>query len=183
MRPLQKRKGLRVQICRPHRLVGLDRQPRRQCIRGLGRIHPAERPGGVRAQQRLRIREPDASTGTASGDPQLPSPTHTLRANPARPARRIADPLENESQAASSSAVSSSSMSDGDSVPGCEDEEPGSGCTPNGGSPGPRKAYAGSALGFEKVRVNGHTSWEMYRLPRFVVPLTTGSRTLRAPRS
>lgn len=102
----------------------------------------------------------DASTGTASGDPQLPSPTQTLRAKPARPARRMADPLENESQEASSSAASSSSMSDGDSVPGCEDEEPGSGSTPNGGSPGAREAYAGSVEGFEKVRVNGQTSWE-----------------------
>jgi hypothetical protein len=71
-----------------------------------------------------------ASTRTASGDPQLPaatsaslqlpSPTQTLRAKPARPARRMADPLENASQAASSSATSSSSISDGASVPGRE---------------------------------------------------------------
>lgn len=103
----------------------------------------------------------DVSTGTAPGDPQLPSPTQTLRAKPARPARRIADPRENESQAASSSAVSSSSMSGGDSVPGCDDEDPGSSCTPKGGSPGAREAYAGSSLGFEKVRVNGQHSWQM----------------------
>jgi hypothetical protein len=80
----------------------------------------------------------EVSTGTASGDPQLPSPTQTLRAKPARPARRMAEPLENESQASSSSAVSSSSMSEGDAVPGYDDGEPGSGCTPNGGSPGRR---------------------------------------------
>jgi hypothetical protein len=100
----------------------------------------------------------EANVGTASAEPQLPSATQTLRANPARPTRRMADPLENESQEASSSAVSSSSINDGDSVPGCEDEEPGSGCTPKGGSPGGREAYAGSVEGFEKVRVNGHTS-------------------------
>jgi hypothetical protein len=47
------------------------------------------------------------STGTASGAPQLPSPTQMFRANPARPARRFAEPLENASQAASSSATSS----------------------------------------------------------------------------
>jgi hypothetical protein len=39
-----------------------------------------------------------------------------FRANPARPARRMADPLENESQASASNEVSSSSMSDGAAV-------------------------------------------------------------------
>lgn len=58
------------------------------------------------------------STGTASGAAQLPSATHTLRAKPARPARRIADPFENESHASSSSAVSSSAIREGASVPG-----------------------------------------------------------------
>jgi hypothetical protein len=91
----------------------------------------------------------DVSTGTASGDSQLPSPTQMLRAKPARPARRTAEPLENESYEASSSAISSNSIRDGDSVPGCADEELGPGSTPNGGSPGAREAYAGSALGFE----------------------------------
>lgn len=102
----------------------------------------------------------DESTGTASGDPQLPRPTQTLRANPGRPARRMAEPLENECQAASSNAVSSNSMSDGEAVPGWDDEEPGSGCTPNGGSPADRAAYAGSDAGAENLRENGHTSWE-----------------------
>ena len=101
------------------------------------------------------------STGTASGDPQFPSDTQTLRANPARPARRIADPLENESHAASSSATASNSTSEGASVPGCEGVEPDSGSTPNGGSPGPRAAYPASELGAEKERVNGQTSWQM----------------------
>src|SRR5690625_2420702 len=72
------------------------------------------------------------STGTASGDPQLPSPTQTLRAKPARPDRRIGDPLENESQAASSSATSNNSIKSGEAVPGCEVEAPGSDSTPNG---------------------------------------------------
>jgi hypothetical protein len=67
-----------------------------------------------------RSESADISTGTASGDPQFPSPTQTLRAKPARPARRMADPLENASQASSSSAVSSNSISDGASVPGME---------------------------------------------------------------
>jgi hypothetical protein len=56
--------------------------------------------------------------GTVSGDPQFPSPTQTLRAKPTRPARRMADPLEDASHAASSSATSSSSIGDGASVPG-----------------------------------------------------------------
>jgi hypothetical protein len=76
------------------------------------------------------------NAGTASGDPQLPSPTHTLRAKPARPARRIAEPLVNASQAASTKAILSSSTSEGASVPGCDDPPPG--CTPNGDSPGER---------------------------------------------
>ena len=103
----------------------------------------------------------EVSTGTASDDPQLPSPTQTFRANPARPARRMADPLENESQAASSNAVSSNSIKDGAAVPGCDAEEPGSGSTPNGNSSGAREAYPGSEAGVEKVRVNGQTSWQM----------------------
>lgn len=98
------------------------------------------------------------SAGTASGDPQLPSDTQTLRAKPARPARRMADPLENESHAASSSATASNSTSEGASVPGCEGVESSSGSTPNGGSPGPRAAYPLSELGTEKERVNGQTS-------------------------
>jgi hypothetical protein len=57
------------------------------------------------------------SAGTAAGEPQFPSPTHTLRANPARPARRIADLLENESHAASSNATSSSSISEAAPAP------------------------------------------------------------------
>jgi len=119
----------------------------------------------------------EVSTGTASGDPQLPIPTQTLRANSARRARRMADPLENESHAASSKAISSNSINDGAAVPGGDAEEPGSGSTPNGNSPGPREAYAGSAAGLEKVRVNGHTSWEDCRLPRYVIPLPYGKRT------
>ncbi len=121
----------------------------------------------------------EASTGTASTDPQLPSATQTLRAKPARPARRMAEPLENESHAASSSAVSSNAISDGDSVPGREDDEPGAGCTPNGDSPADRAAYAGSAAGAENLRVKGHTSWLFCRFTRFRIPLTTGRRTTR----
>jgi hypothetical protein len=98
------------------------------------------------------------SAVTVSGDPQLPSPTQTLRAKPARPARRIAEPLENASQAASSSATSSSSTSEGASVPGCHNS--GSGSTPNGDSPGPRAAYEGSAEGSENLMLSGHTPWE-----------------------
>jgi DNA invertase Pin-like site-specific DNA recombinase len=98
------------------------------------------------------------STATAAGEPQLPSPTHTLRANPALPERRIADPRENESHSVSSSAVSSNSMSDGDEVPGCDLDAPASSCTPNGASPGSREANAGSAEGRENLRVYGHTS-------------------------
>jgi hypothetical protein len=121
----------------------------------------------------------DVSTETASGDRQLPSPTQTLRANPARPARRMAEPLENESQAASSNAVSNNSIRDGDSVPRCADEELGPGSTPNGGSPGAREAYAGSALGFENVWVNGHTSWQLCPPSRYSVGLVSGQYARR----
>jgi hypothetical protein len=116
------------------------------------------------------------STGTASGEPQLPSPTHTLRANPARPERRSAEPRENASHAVSSSAVSSNAMSDGEAVPGCEHDAPGSSCTPNGGPPGARAANAGSDVACEKRRVNGHTSWEDCRLPRHLIVLPRGKR-------
>jgi hypothetical protein len=114
------------------------------------------------------------STGTASGEPQLPSPTHTLRANPARPERRSAEPRENASHAASSSAVSSNAMSDGEAVPGCERDAPRSSCTPNGGSPGARAANAGSDVACENRRVKGHTSWELSHLSRYVIPLRGG---------
>lgn len=65
-------------------------------------------------------------------------------------------------------------MSEGDAVPGCDDGESGSGCTPNGGSPGARAAYAGSDAGAENLRENGHTSWEVCPLPRYVIRLSTG---------
>jgi hypothetical protein len=81
------------------------------------------------------------STGTAAGEPQLPSPTQTLRANPALPA----EPRENESHAASSSAVSSNAMSEGERVPGCDRDTPASSCAPNGASPRPREANAGGS--------------------------------------
>jgi hypothetical protein len=119
------------------------------------------------------------STGTASREPQLPSPTHTLRANPALPDRRIAEPRENASHAASSSAVSSNAMSDGDAVPGCDRDAPGSSCTPNGGSPGARAANAGSDAACEKRIENGHTSWVFYRFTRFRLNLTTGRHVKR----
>jgi hypothetical protein len=113
-----------------------------------------------------------ASTATASGEPQLPSPTQTLRANPALPERRIAEPRENESHAASSSAVSSSATSEGERVPGCDLDAPASSCTPNGASPGPRDANAGSEDGRENLRVYGQTSWQISQPnTRFVIRL------------
>lgn len=60
-----------------------------------------------------------SSTGMASGEPQLPSATQTLRTNSARPDRRTADPREKECQVDSSKAVASNSTSSGKSVPGC----------------------------------------------------------------
>jgi hypothetical protein len=123
------------------------------------------------------------STGTASDEPQLPSATETFRAMPARPARRIADPRVNDSHASSESAVSSSSVSGGPSVPECEvSATDGSGSTPTGASPGPRAAYEGSEEASENLQVNGHTSWEVYRLTCYVVPLATGRRTVRPRR-
>jgi hypothetical protein len=110
--------------------------------------------------------------GTAAGEPRLPSPTHTLRAKPVLPERRIAEPREKASHAASSSAISSSSMSDGDAVPGCDLDAPGSSCTPNGGSPGIRAAKPGSDVGVEKRRVKGHTSWVLCRLTGYEIPLS-----------
>ena len=117
------------------------------------------------------------STGSASGDPQLPSETQTLRANPALPARRMAEPRENDSQASGSSAISSNSMSRGELVPGCELVSPGTSSTPCGSSPGPREAYDASEAVLEKLRLNGHTSWEMWQLSRFFSPMKTQRRS------
>jgi hypothetical protein len=61
-----------------------------------------------------------ASTGTAFRRPIAEADADVARAKPARLARRIAEPLENASQAASSSATSIRSISDGGSVPGKE---------------------------------------------------------------
>ena len=100
----------------------------------------------------------EASTGTASGDPQLPSATATLRKKPARPGRRSGEPRENASQPGLS--MDMRSTSEGERVPGCHPSD-GSGSTPNGGSPGPLEANAGSDAGLENFRGNGHTSWQM----------------------
>jgi hypothetical protein len=115
-----------------------------------------------------------ASTGTAFGEPQLPSPTQTLRANPALPDRRIAEQRKNESHASSSSAVSSNSMSDGDAVPGCDLDAPTSSCMPNGASPDPRDPNAGVDDGRENLRVYGQHSWELCRLTGYAIPLSCG---------
>jgi hypothetical protein len=120
------------------------------------------------------------STGTASGEPQLPSPTHTFRANPALPERRIAEPRENESHATSSSAVSSSAISDGERVPGCDRETPISSCTPSGATPGARAASAGSDVACEKRIVKGQRSWELCRLTGYEIPLSCGLFRRRA---
>jgi hypothetical protein len=98
----------------------------------------------------------DSSTCTASGEPQFPNATATFRKNPARPERRSADPRENASQPASSSDMSS--MSDGESVPGCQPSD-GNLSTPGGGSPGPRAANEASEDDGENFRGYGHTSW------------------------
>jgi hypothetical protein len=95
------------------------------------------------------------SEGTPSGEPQLPNATATLRRKPGRPARRMGDPRENDSQASSS--IDMRSIRDGDSVPGCETSEV-SDSTPNGASPGPLAANDGSIVGVENFRVNGQTS-------------------------
>jgi hypothetical protein len=43
--------------------------------------------------------------------------------------------------------------------------------TPTGRSPGPRAAYPGSIAGSANLVGNGHASWEMWQLSRFVNPL------------
>jgi hypothetical protein len=110
----------------------------------------------------------ETNGGTAASEPQLPNATATLRRKPARPARRSADPRENESQASAS--MDMRSTSDGASVPGCQASEP-LGTTPEGASPALRDAYARSDELAEKLRLNGHTSWVMCRLTRFKIPL------------
>ncbi len=70
---------------------------------------------------------------TRARSPRSPIATHTFRANPARPARRIADPRLNASHASGSSAVRSSATSDGDSIPGKRVD----GC----GAPSPRGRF------------------------------------------
>lgn len=120
----------------------------------------------------------EVSTGTASGDPQFPSATATLRRKPARPARRKADPRENASQPASS--MDMRSISEGERVPGCQ-PSPGILSTPGGGSAGPREANAGSAVGDENFRVNGHTSWQMSQ-PKTRFPISGRSSRGIGPR-
>jgi hypothetical protein len=138
-----------------------------------GHTRLLSRSGARRAKPATRSR-PAPSTGTASGKPEFPNATHTLRAKPERLARPIGEPRENDSHAASSSAVSSSAMSDGDAVPGCERNAPRSSCTPNGGSPGARAANAGSDVACENRRVKGQTSWELCRLTGYEIPLSCG---------
>lgn len=78
--------------------------------------------------------------GTASGEPQFPSATATLRSSPRRFARFTGDPrnrLENSSCVSDIISVSS---------------------TPSTPSRGTK---AGSAVGVENLWLNGHTSWQM----------------------
>src|SRR5690606_31603189 len=98
---------------------------------------------------------PDVSAGTAASSPQLPRATATLRRNPARPARRSADPREKASQPASS--MDMRSIKEGVAVPGCHPSD-GKRSTPGGGSPGPRAANAGSAVAGANRRFQGQTS-------------------------
>jgi hypothetical protein len=72
-------------------------------------------------------------------------------------------------------------MSEGPSVPGwrgppgcAEDVSCETSSTPTGRSPGPRAAYPGSIAGSANLMLNGHTSWEECRLPRYVIPLLSG---------
>ena len=65
------------------------------------------------------------------------------------------------------------STRDGASVPGCHASE-GNGSTPPGGSLGPRAANAGSEDGCENLMLNGHTSWDVSHLSRYVIPLPCG---------
>ena len=90
----------------------------------------------------------------------------------------MAEPQLNASQASGSSAVSRSPTSDGASVPGWSGppEDPGDvsrepSSTPTGRSPGPRAAYPGSRAGSANRMLNGHDSWEMWQLSRYVNPL------------
>jgi hypothetical protein len=75
-----------------------------------------------------------------------------------------ADPTLPSAQAAC--ARTNGAMSDGDAVPGCERDAPGSSCTPNGGPPGARAANAGSDVACENRRVKGHTIRYLIVLPR-----------------
>src|SRR5690606_37415086 len=119
-----------------------------------------------------------ANTDTASEEPQLPSATATLRRKPARPARRTGEPRENPSHPDSS--IDMRSISEGDAVPGCHPSE-GNDSTPNGGSPGPRAAKAGSDDGVENLMLNGHTSWQMSQ-PNTRLPINGRSSRGIAPR-
>lgn len=80
------------------------------------------------------------STGIASGDPQLPSATATLRSSPRRLARLTGDALNRRENSSCDSDISSTS-----SAP----------CTPE------RAQNAGSSVTRENLRLNGHTSWQM----------------------
>jgi hypothetical protein len=94
--------------------------------------------------------------GTASGDPQFPSATATLRSSPRRLARLIGEFLKRRENSAWSIAIHS--ISDGPSSPA-------------------RVRNASSSAGVAN-EFHGHTSWEDCRLPRYVIELETGRRTV-----
>jgi hypothetical protein len=90
----------------------------------------------------------------------LPSATATLRSRPRRFVRFTAEPLKRREKSSCDS--DNSSISDAPSIPA-------------------RGRNVSSAVS-EANEFHGQTSWEDCPLPRFVISLATGRRTLRRER-
>lgn len=109
------------------------------------------------AHQRLVVIERAGKRRTASGEPQLPSATATLRSSLRRLARLMGEPLKRAEN--SSCVIVIHSISRGPSSPSRARNA---------------ASVAGSANEFQ-----GQTSWEMYPFSHYSIPLLTGRRTVK----
>jgi hypothetical protein len=132
-------------------------RPRSACVEPSDAILPSAQAACPRING-SESQSDCASTGTASGDPQLPNATATFLSNPRRLVRFTGDPLNLRENSSCDSAINSTS-----GVP----------CTPSLGQ------NAFSDVTVENLSECGHTSREVCRLSRFLIPLKTGRLTVR----
>ena len=159
---------------------------------------------GAGSERASTSRVTASDRGSSCPASQFPSATQTLRANPTRPARRIA---RERLPAFLGECHAKEVDQDGASVPGWTERPPGSrgvsaepptfanlppvvplsepgpagpiASTPTGRSPGPRAAHSGSVASSANFVLNGQTSWVFYRFTRFRFKLTTGRNKTR----